>query len=116
MREHPSVDTSALPLPHGLPPGLRPYRQSPVFDQDTIPEALKRNHRVKAGVWAVIHVLEGALRYRIESPESEQVLTPANPGLVRPQEEHAVAADGPVRFLVEFHAPPETADAGDPHA
>lgn len=108
-----TIDTSRLPLPADLPQGLRAYRQSPVFTQDSIPEALKRNHQVKAGVWAVIHVLEGALHYRIEPAGTEQVLTPQHPGLVRPEELHAVRADAPARFFVAFHA---ADDAGEPHA
>lgn len=114
MKERQPVDTSGLHLPAGLPENVRAYRQSPVFEQDTIPDALRRNHRTKTGVWAVIHVLAGRLRYRIENPVSEQVLTPQNPGLVRPEEEHAVEADGPVRFVVEFYA--ASTGAGDPHA
>lgn len=114
MKERQPIDTSRLHLPAGLPEDVSAYRQSPVFEHDTIPDALKRNHRTKAGVWAVIHVLEGRLRYRIESPASEQMLTPQNPGLVRPEEEHAVEADGPVRFVVEFYA--TGTSAGDPHA
>lgn len=113
MSKHPSpVDTSTFPRPLGLPENVTAYRQSPVFDADTLPDALKRDHSTKAGVWAVIHVLEGNLRYRVRDQTVEEVLTPRNPGLVRPQEVHAVRADGPVRFMVEFHA---IADAGDPH-
>lgn len=108
-----SVDTAHLPVPAGLPAGVRAYSQSPVFDRDTIPDALKRDHSTKADVWAVIHVLDGALRYRVENAQSDEVLTPLNPGLVRPQQPHAVRADGPVRFVVEFYA---AGDAGDPHA
>lgn len=113
MSQRQPVDTAGLPLPAGLPAGLRAYRQSPVFDRETIPDALKRRHNVKADVWAVIHVLEGVLHYRIEDPASEHLLTPQNPGLVRPGEVHAVRAEGPVRFVVEFYA---AADAGNPHA
>lgn len=113
MSKHPSpVDTSTFPLPSGLPENVKPYRQSPVFDRDTLPEALKRDHSTKAGVWAVIHVLEGSLRYRIADQTVEEILTPQNPGLVKPQQVHAVRANAPVRFMVEFHA---ADDAGEPH-
>lgn len=114
MAHPPPADTSGLPLPAGLPADVRAYRQSPVFTRETIPDALKRDHQTKASVWAVIHVLEGTLRYRITEPAAEHVLTPGNPGLVRPGELHAVSADAPVRFVVEFYA--ADAGAGDPHA
>jgi tellurite resistance-related uncharacterized protein len=97
----------------GLPGGLAAYKRTPVFDQDSLPAGLRREHRTKPGVWALIQVLEGRLRYRILEPASEQVLTPTRPGLVRPGEAHEVEPLGPVRFFVEFHAarPP----AGGPH-
>lgn len=117
MSSRQAVDTADLLLPHDLPSGLRAYHQSPIFEQGTIPDGLKRNHRTKPGVWAVIHVLDGTLHYRIENPPSEQRLTPRNPGLVRPGEEHSVNADGPVRFVVEFYASPHAAQhSADPHA
>ncbi len=48
-----------------LPAGLTAYKQTSVFDQDSLPAGLRREHRTKAGVWALIHVVEGSLRYRI---------------------------------------------------
>ncbi|WP_449310689.1 DUF1971 domain-containing protein [Pseudochelatococcus sp. B33] len=53
-----------------------------MFDRETILDALKRHHSLKAGVWAVIHVLESALH-------------------VRPKQAHSVRAERPVRFVVE---------------
>jgi tellurite resistance-related uncharacterized protein len=98
----------------GLPAGLRAYRRTPVFDQASLPAGLRREHRTKPGVWALIHVLEGRLLYRVLDPPGEQILTPGTPGVVRPDEPHAVEPLGPVRFFVEFHAaePPQ----GSPHA
>ena len=40
----------------------RPYRSTPVFDADSLPEALRREHRTNAGVWGGVRMLEGALR------------------------------------------------------
>jgi tellurite resistance-related uncharacterized protein len=57
-----------------LPAGLTAYKQTPIFDQDSLPAGLRREHRTKAGVWALIHVVEGSLLYRILEPPSEQVL------------------------------------------
>ena len=86
-----------------LPPGLVAYRRTPVFDQDTIPAGLRRAHRTRAGVWALLTVLEGKLRFRTLSPASEIVLSPGEPISVAPQQEHAVEPDGPVRFYIEFY-------------
>ena len=87
-----------------LPDGLVAYKRTPVFDQASLPAGLRREHRTKPGVWALIHVLEGRLRYRILTPAGEQILVPGQPGVVRPEEAHEVEPLGPVRFFVEFHA------------
>lgn len=85
-----------------LPPELVAYSKSPEFDQDTLPAALQRDHSTKAGTWALIHILEGKLLYRIHEPASETVLEPGQPGVVRPEQVHEVHPLGPVRMFVEF--------------
>jgi tellurite resistance-related uncharacterized protein len=85
-----------------LPAGLTAYKQTPVFDQDSLPAGLRREHRTKAGVWALIHVVEGSLRYRILDPPSEEILTVGTPGVVKPEQPHEVDPLGPMRMYVEF--------------
>ena len=87
-----------------LPGDLTPYKRTEVFDQNTVPIALRHEHRTKPGVWALIQVLEGRLRYRVPDQQSEQVLVPGLPGLVRPDQLHEVEPIGEVRFFVEFYA------------
>jgi tellurite resistance-related uncharacterized protein len=90
----------------GGPPGgtaPAPYKRTPVFDQDNLPDGLRHEHRTKPGVWGLIRVIEGRLRYRVIDPPSEQVLAPETPGLIRPEQRHEVAPVGPVRFFVEFY-------------
>jgi len=87
-----------------LPEGVAPYRKTPVFTETTIPAGLLRSHSTAAGVWGLIHVLEGRLRYRVIEAGEERVLEPgAPPGVVEPTVTHEVAPLGPVRFYVEFH-------------
>lgn len=90
-----------------LPPDVRPYKRTPDFTEATIPDGLKRAHDTKVGVWALIHVLEGRLAYRVDDPRrpaGEAVLTPeGEPGVIEPTIRHAVEPLGPVRFYVEFH-------------
>lgn len=88
----------------GLPAGLKAYKRTPIFDQDTLPAGLRREHRTKPGVWALIHVIEGRLRYRILEPFSEVQLVPGRPGVVHPAQLHEVEPVGAVRMYVEFHA------------
>lgn len=90
-----------------LPETARPYRRTDEFTEATVPAGLLRAHTTKTGSWALIHVLEGQLAYRIVDPRrpaSETILTPeAAPGVVEPTILHEVQPLGPVRFYVEFH-------------
>ncbi len=90
-----------------LPADARPYKRTPEFTAATIPAGLLKAHCTKAGVWGLVHVLEGALLYRVTDPRrpaAEMLLTPDTaPGLVEPTILHEVAPRGPVRFYVEFH-------------
>jgi tellurite resistance-related uncharacterized protein len=90
-----------------LPPDVRPYRRTPDFTERTVPQGLLKAHTTKEGAWALIHVLEGRLAYRIidpRRPASEVVLAPElPPGVVEPTILHEVEPLGRVRFYVEFH-------------
>ena len=96
--------------PSGLPAGVVAYRRTPIFDQDTIPAGLRREHRTASGVWGLITVVEGRLHFRSLDPVAETALTPGTPMAVAPQQPHEVAPEGPVRFFVEFYR------AAGPHA
>ena len=89
--------------PRELPPPASPYRRTSVFTESTLPASLRREHRTKPGVWGVIRVLDGRLRYRVLNPISEVVLEPGHPGLVLPDQPHLVEPLGPVRMQVEFY-------------
>jgi tellurite resistance-related uncharacterized protein len=41
-----------------------------MFDENTLPAGLRRGHRTKPGVWGVIRVLDGPLRYQLLDPAS----------------------------------------------
>jgi tellurite resistance-related uncharacterized protein len=85
-----------------------PYRSTPVFDETTLPATLRRAHRTKAGVWGVIRVIEGRLKFSLEDGSGEMVLTPQRPGLVLPEQEHRVEPLGPMRMRVDFYDRPPT--------
>ena len=85
-----------------------PYRSTPIFDETTLPAALRSNHETKDGVWGVIRVLEGALNLTYVEPHSETLLTPGNPGLVKPQQTHFVTPVGAMRMQVDFYNVPPT--------
>lgn len=90
-----------------------PYKRTPVFDENSLPAGLRREHRTKPGVWGIIRVLEGRVRYRVLDPASEMILEPGHPGLVRPDEPHRVEPLGPMRMQVEFYNEPPELCTGD---
>lgn len=81
----------------------RPYRSTPIFDEHTLPAALRARHDTKAGVWGMIRVLEGALTLTYVDPSSKIVLTPDRTGLVLPQQPHFVTPLGPMKMQVDFY-------------
>lgn len=88
-----------------LPAGFIAYRRSLTFDEHNLPAALQKQHRTKAGAWAAINVLEGQILYRVLDPFGETVLTPAQNGVVQPEQPRELQLTGPVRLFFEFFAP-----------
>ena len=89
-----------------LPDGLVAYKRTPVFDEGSLPAGLRKDHDTREGTWALIHVLEGQVRYRVYDPPSEEILSAGKPGVVRPRQRHRVEPLGPFRLFVEFYAAP----------
>lgn len=84
-----------------------PYRSTPVFDEATLPAALRKEHRTKAGTWGLIRVFEGRLHLHFPDASLDKVLTPDEPGVILPEQTHFVEPLGPMRMQVDFyHEPP----------
>jgi tellurite resistance-related uncharacterized protein len=91
-----------------MPEGLVAYRRTAEFDETSIPAALRKDHTTKPGVWGMIRVIAGQLRYCVDAAGGrEHTLDPGTPGVIPPEVLHHVAPDGPVRFFVEFHRKPD---------
>ncbi|MDO9369384.1 MAG: DUF1971 domain-containing protein [Sphingopyxis sp.] len=89
-----------------LPLDLEPYKRTPDFTEATVPAGLLADHSTKDGVWGLIVVDEGCLRYVVTDPRRawpERLLRPEDePGIVEPTIVHRIEPLGPVRFHVEF--------------
>ena len=83
-----------------------PYKVTPIFDQDTLPEAIRTEHRTKAGTWGLLRVLEGAVTLVFIEPPNEVSVTPDQPAPIPPEATHFVRVDGPMRLQVEFYRKP----------
>lgn len=68
-----------------------------------MPAELRRGHRTRRGVWGVIRVLDGRVRYRVLDPVSELILEPGHPGLMRPDQPHFVEPLGAMRMQIEYY-------------
>jgi tellurite methyltransferase len=83
-----------------MPPHAVEYKRTATFTEQTLPAALRADHRTKPGTWARIVVEDGALEYHVRGRVHR--LTPGAPGLVEPERTHHVTPLGPVRVHVEF--------------
>ncbi len=88
-----------------LPDTAQPYRTIGPFTQDSLPTGLLREHNTKDGVWGLLEVLEGAVKYVITEPgeEAEHLLSSALPGVIAPQQKHHLILIGDVTFQIRFH-------------
>ena len=97
-------------------PALESYKTTPTFTQDSVPAGLLTDHSTKDGVWGLIHVSRGKLRYCVTDPRrenEERILEPASAaGVVEPTIVHRVEPLGPVEFHVEFLRAPDDQGIG----
>ena len=90
-----------------LPEHFRETRRTRRFTETTLPDALRRRHSTRRGVWGVIHVHRGRLAYRQHAPfDDECVLSAGDAVPILPEVEHEVEPLGEVEFEVAFHAAP----------
>ena len=90
-----------------LPIHVKPYKRTPIFDQDSIPDGLRKNHSTKSNVWGLITIIKGELEYHITQDEHELILLDeSQPGVVEPEVKHFIKPVGDVQLYVEFYKYP----------
>ena len=90
-----------------LPDGLVLHRVTATWDEQSMPVGLRRAHRVAAGTWGNIRVLEGALRFTAATqPRIDVVIAAGAAQAIPPDVVHEVEPQGSVRFFVEFLGKP----------
>ena len=82
---------------------ITPYASSPIFDEQSLPDALRNDHRTKDGTWGVLRVMAGEVRLVFIDPPSQVIVTPETPGLIPPQATHFVELLGKMTMQVEFY-------------
>lgn len=92
-----------------LPADVVLVRTTDEWDEESLPDGLRRAHRVAEGVWGRLVVRAGALRCTFEDDGAARVLGPGEAQVLPPGRAHHVEPTGTVRFVIEFHrAPPST--------
>lgn len=101
------------PSHSNMPQTAEAYKKTKLFHAGTIPNALQNNHNTATGVWGLIHVVRGQLRYTVTADDrnpSEQVfdLDESCCGLIEPKSYHRIQAmTDDVCCYVEFWKVPQ---------
>ena len=86
-----------------LPQGLVAERTAGPFDETTVPAGLLRAHRLPAGTWGRLKVLEGSVDLWIDTdPTLEHHLDAGQTQAIPPEVNHEVRPTGPMRLIVDF--------------
>jgi tellurite resistance-related uncharacterized protein len=86
-----------------LPPSAVCYKESAVFDENSVPAGLLASHTLRVGTWGQIVVLDGRVDYVLEDdPSLSFVLRPGVDGNVAPERPHHVRLQPGARFKVRF--------------
>lgn len=87
-----------------FPEDLIKYRETPVFNEHTVPLALQKSHHTKEGVWVKLIVWDGSVDYAIENDEGSVVTVNAGDSIViEPQVPHHLEITGKVSLYLEFY-------------
>jgi tellurite resistance-related uncharacterized protein len=89
-----------------VPADLVVVRTTPLWDEHSMPQALRRSHRVASGVWGRLLVEQGRLRFVARTtPVVDVVVDHGHAQGIPPDVEHFIEPQGSARFSVEFLAP-----------
>jgi tellurite methyltransferase len=89
-----------------LPDGLVVVRTTATWDEQTMPGALRRAHRVASGTWGRLHVADGSLRFVARTDPITDMIVGRDHGQgIPPDVEHHIEPRGPTRFSIDFLAP-----------
>lgn len=91
-------------------PDPTPYSSSPIFTQDTLPEALRSKHCTKKGVWGVVRVTRGEVLLSFDDGTADQALSPGKPGVLLPDQLHWVTPSKEFAMQIDFYREPPRLD------
>lgn len=95
-----------------LPAGLVVVRTAGPFDEATLPDGLRRAHRVARGTWGVLRVLTGSAHFAMQTdPPTKRDMVSGDQQSIPPDVLHAVTLTGGT-IEVDFLVPPPPTTAG----
>ena len=78
-------------------------RRTDVWTAETMPAALRRDHRLASATWGRLHVVDGILRFVASTaPPTDVVLVAGDVQSIPPEVVHRVEPSAAARFLIEF--------------
>lgn len=85
-------------------PQLETYRMVGPFGPDSLPDGLRRTHRLKAGTWGRLTVHSGEIMFHWDddSGEAPATLRPGEPAMVPPERPHHLEEVGDFSLSIEF--------------
>ena len=92
-----------------LPEGLDVVRSAGPFDETNLPDGLLRTHRVAESTWALLRVLAGSVRIRMDTePVIDRTISAGENQPIPPTVTHQLILDGSVVVAVDFLIDPHT--------
>ncbi|HEX4490550.1 MAG TPA: DUF3565 domain-containing protein [Acidimicrobiia bacterium] len=89
-----------------LPDDLHVVRTAGPFDATTLPQGLRRDHRVADDVWGRVRVTSGSARFVTDTePPIDRLLRGGDAQPIPPGVAHRVVVEGPVELEVDFLQP-----------
>jgi tellurite resistance-related uncharacterized protein len=87
-----------------LPGDAEAYRTIGPFDAETLPKGLRAEHSLKPGVWGLLELTEGTLRFVWDDRPGggEELVAPARI-VVPPEAVHHVEGEGPFTLTIAFY-------------
>lgn len=90
--------------PTELPADAQCYRVVGPFDADSLPDGLKAEHRLKAGVWGLLTLSEGSIAFAWDDEDGGETILHAPATFVVPPEiAHHLRLLGPFQLTIGFH-------------
>ena len=98
-----------------VPEGLERTGTTDTWNEDTLPPAFLRDHRIPPGTWGLLRVHSGAVRFvATGEPVTSRVVEAGAMQGIAPGAPHRLERIGPVTLTIEFFRVTAAAEGGAP--